>query len=87
MFRFSAGLNSVGLLQKMKESPKSFMELFCFKTSDITVSRVLEDFFQPHDLAAEGSNTRLQQDKAIAFWRDFVLAVYGLFKLIVFFSG
>ena len=70
------GLNLTGLLPKMMLRPDSFMEVFCKQSKKLTGPDIL-DMFEPRNLDENGSNKRQRQNRAISFWRDFVLDVEG----------
>ena len=63
----------------MRDSPTNFEEQFIFKMVALSATCVMNELFIPQlqDLAEEGSNKRSQQNKAMLFWRDFVLDVEG----------
>ncbi|XP_060941362.1 G2/M phase-specific E3 ubiquitin-protein ligase-like [Limanda limanda] len=68
--RFSEGLKTLGVLEKIQRHPDSFRPLFCYEPSTLTADQV-DDVFRIW-LSPEGSNTRAAEEIVVTFWRDYL---------------
>ena len=74
------------MLERIRASPRSFQDQFIFTSIKLSAASLINDRFVPENdkLAEEGSNMRSDQNRSIAYWRDFVLDVeckYGVLVL------
>ena len=71
LFRFSAGLNCLGLIDEMKICPQGFKKLFMYEDSPLTATQLL-NVFDDIQLSEDGSNTRLRENDILCYWRDYI---------------
>ncbi|XP_053380734.1 G2/M phase-specific E3 ubiquitin-protein ligase-like [Mercenaria mercenaria] len=69
------GLQTFGLLDLMKEHSTQFSEVFCQgQTTNLTADQV-EAVFSKIEYSEIGSNKRREEERTIAYWRDYLLDI------------
>ncbi|KAJ8381338.1 hypothetical protein SKAU_G00021160 [Synaphobranchus kaupii] len=89
--QFLAGLETLGLLKALRKHPLLMKTLFVGQEKPLEASE-LTALFEPM-LSSEGSNKRRDENRSIAFWRDWLLDVedgnstVSLEQILIFASG
>lgn len=73
--RFSDGLKTLGVLQKIKEHPDAFHSILCYSPRTLTAES-LDELFEIK-FSEIGSNNRADENRVIAFWRDYLQDAEG----------
>ncbi|XP_073672232.1 uncharacterized protein [Paramisgurnus dabryanus] len=73
--RFRDGLKTLGVLEKLQQHPEAFRSIFCHQTNQLTAD-ILDDLFEIQ-WSESGSNKRTDENRVIAFWRDYLQDVEG----------
>ncbi|XP_073776138.1 uncharacterized protein si:ch211-57f7.7 isoform X1 [Danio rerio] len=68
--RFRDGLKTLGVLAKVQQHPESFRSLFCHQPKQLTAD-MMDDLFEIQ-WSEIGSNKRANENRVIAFWRDYL---------------
>ncbi|KAL0965892.1 hypothetical protein UPYG_G00287310 [Umbra pygmaea] len=88
--RFKEGLRTLGLLEEVLKHPEAFRPLFC-SPPQLSADR-LDQLFDIC-FSSAGSNRRVQENIAVAFWRDYLLdaeegnSPCSLEKILMFATG
>ena len=77
VFSFIDGLNSLGLVEEMKKSPRSFDVLFKYKETCITAVNLTDEIFTDVKLSEYGSNARTKETEVLSWWRDYAFDAEG----------
>lgn len=75
LYRFSEGLNTLGLLSQMKMHPNIFKEVFCSSQRTLKTEDLISLF--KAELSFPGSNRWRLEKKVEGYWRDFLVDVEG----------
>ena len=57
----------------VRQVPSVMKEAFLYSPGCELTAEQMEQLFQVKELSVEGSNRRQQENKTLAFWRDFLL--------------
>ncbi|XP_041644921.1 uncharacterized protein LOC121510767 [Cheilinus undulatus] len=68
--RFSDGLKTLGVLQKMKLHPEAFRPVMCYSPGTLT-AEIMEELFDIR-WSEVGSNNRADENRVVAYWRDYL---------------
>ncbi|XP_028314675.1 G2/M phase-specific E3 ubiquitin-protein ligase-like [Gouania willdenowi] len=69
--RFKDGLASLQFLTALQQHPAILSPVLCHSDWKLSATEI-EDLFRP-ELSPNGSNKRIQENKIISFWRDYLL--------------
>ncbi|XP_063762683.1 G2/M phase-specific E3 ubiquitin-protein ligase-like [Eleginops maclovinus] len=73
--RFKDGLKTLGVLPKIQQHPEAFRPLLCYNPPTLTADSL--DCLFTINWSEDGSNSRIGENKTVAFWRDFLQDVEG----------
>ncbi|XP_016417290.1 G2/M phase-specific E3 ubiquitin-protein ligase-like [Sinocyclocheilus rhinocerous] len=73
--RFRDGLKTLGVLAKVQQQPEAFRSVFCHQPNQLTAD-IMDDLFEIQ-WSENGSNKRANENRVIAFWRDYLQDVEG----------
>lgn len=62
----------------LKKQPAAFRPLFVFENIELTWKEI-DRIFCIEELAVSGSNLRSKQERAIEYWRDYIIGCSGKF--------
>ncbi|XP_078139955.1 G2/M phase-specific E3 ubiquitin-protein ligase [Centroberyx gerrardi] len=68
--RFSDGLKTLGVLQKIKHHPEAFRPVLCYSPGTLT-AEIMDDLFDIR-WSEMGSNNRANENRVVAYWRDYL---------------
>lgn len=68
--RFCDGLETLGVLHKVRQHPAAFLPLLCYRPEPLTANK-LDSLFGIR-WSEMGSNTRNVESQVVAFWRDYL---------------
>ncbi|KAI7790239.1 hypothetical protein IRJ41_020994 [Triplophysa rosa] len=68
--KFRDGLKTLGILAKLQQHPEAFRSTFCHQPNQLTAD-ILDDLFEIK-WSENGSNKRANENRVIAFWRDYL---------------
>ncbi|KAK5848647.1 hypothetical protein PBY51_006242 [Eleginops maclovinus] len=68
--RFKDGLKTLGVLPKIQQHPEAFRPLLCYNPPTLTADSL--DCLFTINWSEDGSNSRIGENKTVAFWRDFL---------------
>ena len=74
--RFKDGLSALQFLTALRQHPTLLAPVLCHSEKQLT-GLELERLFKP-DLSPSGSNRRLKESQALAYWADYLLDCEGL---------
>lgn len=75
-FRFRDGLKTLGVLEQIQKHPESFRPVMCYNPKPLTADQVDELFHIRW--SEEGSNQKREEERVVAFWRDYLQDVEGV---------
>lgn len=75
MCRFSEGLRTLGVLQNIKCHPEAFRPILCHNPRTLT-AECMDELFDIK-WSEMGSNNRTDENRVIAFWRDYLQDAEG----------
>ena len=77
-FRFQEGLDTLGVLQMMRQHPEMMKVGFLHKRADLSVEQ-MEDLLQLplFGWSDEGSNNYQSEKRTLTHWRDFLQDLAG----------
>lgn len=70
------GLAVMGVLQKIKEHPLQFAEIFCYQKTELD-AQIIDAMFRI-SYAERGTNARPRQERAVTYWRDYIQDCAGM---------
>ncbi|KAL1276872.1 hypothetical protein QQF64_023545 [Cirrhinus molitorella] len=68
--RFRDGLKTLGVFSKVQQHPEAFRSVFCHQPNQLTTD-IMDDLFEIQ-WSENGSNRRANENRVIAFWRDYL---------------
>ncbi|XP_053190794.1 uncharacterized protein LOC128374565 [Scomber japonicus] len=68
--RFSDGLRTLGVLQKIKHHPEAFRPVLCYSPGTLT-AEIMDHLFAIR-WSEMGSNNRADENRVVAYWRDYL---------------
>ncbi|KAE8300718.1 G2/M phase-specific E3 ubiquitin-protein ligase [Larimichthys crocea] len=68
--RFSDGLGTLGVLQKIKHHPEAFRPVLCYSPGTLT-AEIMDHLFAIR-WSEMGSNNRAHENRVVAYWRDYL---------------
>lgn len=75
LLRFRDGLKTLGVLQKIQEHPEAFHDALCYSPRKLTAD-ITDALFEIRWSEA-GSNARVDENRVIAYWRDYLQDAEG----------
>lgn len=79
--RFSDGLRTLGVLQKIRHHPEAFRPVLCYSPGTLT-AEIMDDLFAIR-WSEMGSNNRADENRVVAYWRDYLQDAGGVILLSV----
>ena len=73
----------LGFMEKLREYPAVFDELF-IEVTDILTSTTLDLIFYEINFLAEGSNKRAAEERVLGYWRDFFQDIEGIKSIALY---
>lgn len=73
--RFIDGLKTLGVLQAVRNNPEAFRTALCCNPATLTADLVDELF--SIRWSASGSNNRTDENRVVAYWRDYLQDAEG----------
>lgn len=73
--RFSDGLRTLGVLQKIKHHPEAFRPVLCYSPGTLT-AEIMDELFAIR-WSEMGSNNRADESRVVAYWRDYLQDAEG----------
>lgn len=74
-YRFRDGLKTLGVLAKVQKHPEAFRSVLCHQPNQLTAD-IMDDLFEIQ-WSENGSNKRANENRVIAFWRDYLQDMEG----------
>lgn len=75
LLRFTDGLKSLGILQKIREHPEAFRPLMCYSPTELTAD-AMDRLFNIR-FSRTGSNQQTTENLVVPFWRDYLQDTEG----------